>query len=587
MDRPGASKRADAGRIQNGIAAFLLTAVLFVPIVLCYDFYYDLNDDALIRDILSGAYSGRPDAHAVQLLYPLGLFLSLLYRWLPSAPVFGVFLLLCQFGSLFLIGWRTASCFDCWKEKAPALAAVFAFFAAALLRHLVFVQYTVTAGMMAGAAIFWFLTDRGQEGEGAFAFLRRSLPAFFLYWLAFCLRSEMALLLLPLAGAAGLCRWGEEKKILSWENLKKYGISLGALLLGLLLCFGWDSLAYRNGGWSEFRRLFQARTELYDYRMDFINDYNANEAAYQALGVSPKRHALLKTYNFGADDRMDAGFFEALKEAADAREGAGGLFRKSGREALWELCFRHWFSAADLAYSLPFLLLGAALTAQGIWKRRFFLLWQTALTVAVGAFLWLFLLLRDRPVDRVFHPLYLAQILLFAGLLFRQPERTDGTGRLCRNLAAVLLLGCGLVFLPAKIRDTTLEYERRETVNPVNEAVMTYCRAHPERLFLEDVYSTVAYSEKIMQETQTPFNYDLLGGWLIKSPLTAQKLSAFGYASMGEAVRSETGVCLLAEGNDGMQWLADYLEEEKTGLLVRPAGHIAQDVTIYQVESGK
>ena len=31
------------------------------------------------------------------------------------------------------------------------------------------------------------------------------------------------------------------------------------------------------------------------------------------------------------------------------------------------------------------------------------------------------------------------------------------------------------------------------------------------------MYSTVAYSEKIMLDRDKPFNYDLLGGWLVKA----------------------------------------------------------------------
>ena len=28
---------------------------------LCFDFYFDLNDDTMMRDIMAGIYSGRPD----------------------------------------------------------------------------------------------------------------------------------------------------------------------------------------------------------------------------------------------------------------------------------------------------------------------------------------------------------------------------------------------------------------------------------------------------------------------------------------------------------------------------------------------
>ena len=54
-----------------------------------------------------------------------------------------------------------------------------------------------------------------------------------------------------------------------------------------------------------------------------------------------------------------------------------------------------------------------------------------------------------------------------------------------------------------------------------------------------------------MLDRDKPFNYDLLGGWLVKSPLTKQKLSAFGYASMGEAARSSGHGYVLADRISG------------------------------------
>ena len=92
----------------------------------------------------------------------------------------------------------------------------------------------------------------------------------------------------------------------------------------------------------------------------------------------------------------------------------------------------------------------------------------------------------------------------------------------------------------------------------------------------------MAYSEKITLDRDKPFNYDLLGGWLVKSPLTKQKLSAFEYASMGEAVRSSEKVCLLADEGTDMSWLTEYLEEQgEPGMLLR-IGSAGEGVEVYQ-----
>lgn len=572
-----------------------MTLALFVPIVWRFDFYYDLNDDVLIKDILSGVYSGTPDGHTMQLLYPLGLLLSLAYRGL-SIPVFGVFLVLCQFGSIWVIGFRTAQRCRKWQSRLLALAAEGAFFAAAFGAHLVFLQYTITAGMLAAAAIFWLLTSdlknpaadaRGRSAfHPALAFWKENIPAFFLYGTAFCLRTEMALLLLPLAGAAGLCCWGQEKKIFTKANAAKYLTAFGTLLLGMALLLGWDSLAYSRNGWPAFRQFFDARTELYDYQKDFVDDFARNAEDYQALGVSQTRQRLLANYNFGADDGIDAALLTALREKAEGRPEAGGFFRKSIAEGLWSLQHQHWLGSADFPLNLVWILCVLCALVPWYKKKYRYLLWQIPLGVCTAASLWMFLLLRDRPVDRVFHPLYLGQAVLFAGILFRVTAKEDSGGiREWTKALAVLVFCLCMIQLPKTWSAVEEEQEHREEVNAVNEAVMAYCTSRPAQLFLEDVYSTVSFSEKIAVDRGKPFNYDLLGGWLVKSPLTLQKLSAFGFSSMEEAVRAGGNVKLLAEKGSPMEWLEESLAEKGYGIQVIRVGTIADSVDIYQVLS--
>ncbi len=663
--------------------ALLLIVVLFLPVALRFDFYYDLNDDVLIKDILSGVYAGHPSGHTMQLLYPLGFLLSLLYRGL-SIPVFGIFLLLCQYGSIFCIAYR--SLFVCRRRTGKALVLLTqgAFWAAAFGMHLVFLQYTVTAGMLAGAAIFWVLLPCGAEilavcdgeasgggsGRAGFPggrnggnriaaqkaegrkvgnriaagkngragetvlFLRENLPALALYWTAFCLRSEMALLLLPLAGVAGLCRWGWEARILAKETIRKYLSVFGVLVLGLLLCQGADSLAYGQEEWTAFGQFFDARTELYDYQKDFIDHYEENAASYEALGVTRQRQALLENYNFGVDDGIDSDLLLRLEEAALARPEAGGLFRKSLSEGIWSLGYGHWTNRGDFPFNAMLLLCAAAVFGLGIWKGKRYLLWQAPLCMACGAGLWLFLLLRDRPVDRVLHPLYLGQILVFAGILLAEagksgaalqdgqsaeeragaalragwePEEENGVKEtreacgqrtsvtvigkvdmktVCARLVAAVAVVVLCLCLPQAMRTfrgISEEYARREAVNETNEAVMAYCSAHPGRLYLADVYSTVSFSEKISTDRNKPFNYDLLGGWLVKSPLTKEKLAAFGFSSMGEAVCAGAGVSLLAETGRDMQWLEEFFAAEGIAASVAHTGSAADGMEVYQV----
>ena len=308
---------------ENCILSLAMALILAGILAARFDFYYDLNDDVLIKDILSGVYSGTPDGHTMQLLYPLGALLALLYRGL-SIPVFGAFLLFCQFGSIWAVGYRSAVLVD--EGRAARDGAPFAsgmrsaasgarlgvkvalllgealFWFAAMGSHLVYLQYTVTAGMLAGAAIFWVVTAKGKE----------RFRGLLLYWLSFCLRPEMALLCLPLAGAGGLCIWGREKQIFSKENLRHYLGLFVALVIGMGVFYGLDVLAYSDPDWKDFRQFFDERTTLYDYHLDFVEQYDENREVYEETGVSRTLQEMLKNYNFGAADEIDTQMLSSL-----------------------------------------------------------------------------------------------------------------------------------------------------------------------------------------------------------------------------------------------------------------------------------
>lgn len=607
---------------ENLTASLFLTAAVFAVFVTGWDFYYDLNDDVLIKDILSGVYSGSPSGYTMQLLYPLGFVLSVLYRGL-SVPVFGVFLILCQLGAVWAVGYQSAACCKTRAGKAIVLAAEGLLWTAAFGMHFVYMQYTVTAGMLAGAALFWILTAK-----------RRRWIALLLYWLAFCLRTEMALLILPLACIAGLCALvrearnekrdaAEQKDPLVKKNAaeqknapakRKSGAAVryvslfGALLAGMGILYVADAAAYSGTEWKQFRQFFDDRTALYDYRLDFAEQYEENKDAYEKLGISKARQQLLANYNFGADDGIDAGLMHQLAQAASGQEELAGQEISAGQKAsggqglsvaVWRLFHENWFGKGDAPLNLIWIGMGLAVCVLSCKKGRLWKLWQPLFAGACGAFLWLYLLLQGRMVERVTHPLYLAQILLFAGLWLAERREeamreaaadkacAAAKGFLTPEHASALFAGAcvavGLVFLPGTISEIGAEAGRRETVNAANEAVMDYCMAHPKTLFLEDVYSTVAYSEKIMTDRDKPFNYDLLGGWLVKSPLTARKLSAFGFSSMGEAVRAGEGVNLLAEAGADVGWLEEFFADTGVEASVLKVGSIEGKTDIYQV----
>ncbi len=56
-------KGTGSGNYQNYILTLLVLAVNVLLLGFCFDFYYDLNDDTMMLDIMAGAYSEIGRAH--------------------------------------------------------------------------------------------------------------------------------------------------------------------------------------------------------------------------------------------------------------------------------------------------------------------------------------------------------------------------------------------------------------------------------------------------------------------------------------------------------------------------------------------
>ena len=610
---------------ENWLIPAFCCLVLFLGTGMAWDYYFDLNDDVLIRDILSGVYTGEPEALTAQLLWPLSALLAGLYRVLPGVPVFGAFLWLCQAGSIFLILKRsldavsgsaapgkiraagTSSVSGSLKKLCLSLLETL-LIAACLLYHLVFVQYTVTAGLLATAAIFTFLTVRERESERAVTFWLRCLPAALLFWLAFCLRSEMGLLLLPLAGVGGIWKWAARAMrgpVFTGRNAASFLGLFGLILAGVLACFGADRLACSDPEWQEFEALFDARTQVYDFYDASLRSFEENREFYEGLGLTETQCELLVNYNYGADDAIDAQVMEQI--AAYGRE-TRGTFAHSLAEGVWLYVQRlknnrsivpddqlPWLA---LEGGFAALLLAAAFVRwraarkqkrqerdggnEREWKdRKAFpkesgILWKLLLLGAVRSGLWMYLILRERVPERISHPLYFCELVMLAWLFLdtvcgmRQISGQQSSGwqtsgpeglpvRVIRIAALVLSLAAVVIWLPQEAERTDAEYARREQGNAVNLAALS--RYRQENLYLADVMSTVDFSEKLFTEKIRPGNYDLLGGWMCKSPHSEKKLAAFGYESMGQAVLSGENVRFVGEADTDWSWLTELLAE--------------------------
>lgn len=612
-------KDSRAGSYANYILAFAVLAVNVLLLGSCFDFYYDLNDDTMMLDIMAGAYSGVPDGHNMQTLYPLGAVIAWCYRICGKIPWYGLFLCLCQFGCFYLVGVRlcalsektgrpdrdrTGSIFGVLKKPAILLAwSLFVW--GVFLPHVVNIQYTVTAAVLSATALFLFLT--APDAESAGRFLLRNIPSMVLVILAYQLRTEMLLLTFPYICLAGLCRLTGEKRIFEKANLIKYGGVLGIMLAGMLVSKGIDYGAYGSAAWKDFLHFFEARTTVYDFYPELVTE-EEYEDALTALGVAPYQQALLRNYNYGLDETIDTGLLTEMADYATRTLHGEKDWGRIVKEQVYRYFYRT-FRGGDKPYSTLLLLLyGAALAAgwlkakvrgqEGDGPARYAFVWQLILLAAGRTAIWMFILLRGRDPERITHSLYLVETALLAAMVIRSMERTPMATALrthCTVLRGILLCFLtGTVVLSGGsvaggVSALRADQARREAVNEDRQAIDVYCRAHGENFYFEDVYSTVAFSRRLFdgRPDGEHANYDILGGWMCGSPLYYEKIGRYGMESAQKGLLEQDNVYLIMSdaeaAQQGFGWIEDCYAAKGTPVTVETVDRIGERYAVYRI----
>lgn len=542
---------------ENSIWAAGVSILLCTVIALRFDYYYDLNDDVLMKDILAGVYTGTPEGNNIQMLFPISFLISLFYRMIRVIPWYGIFLNVCQFGSIFLISKRLFGFVEGRIAKAAVALLEMGVVLTLLLKELVFVQYTVTATLLAAAAAFLFYT--ADSGGSVKKFFRANIPCILLVILAFCIRSEMLILVLPLICVTGLCKWACEKPFFTKENAAKYFSVIGAILAGLVLCQGIHSIANLPADWKEFNTFFDNRTELYDFQT--IPSYAGNEAFYESIGMTESEQALLINYNFGLQEDIDAECMGRIAEYAAELKKDSLSFSENLKEALYAYKERT-FSAADYPWNLLAIAMYGLVLITALCNRHFRFIWELLCLYGVRSGLWLFILYRGRAPERITHSLYWMEFVILLAFFIMECQRKDRIFKVLKLAAAGGMLFVCLWRLDNSVCEVKTEYVRREEVNRDLQALQAYTREHAQNFYFLDVYSSVKYSEKLFKGTDNSLsNYDIMGGWACKSPLMEKKYARFGIANMEQALLEEDTVFVIVrvEEPDSLPYVKDWL----------------------------
>lgn len=532
------------------ITAILVCTGLYAVLTYFFDFYYDLNDDVLIADILSGAYGGSPDAHNIQMLYPLAWCYKQLYSLKQNFPWFGASQIAAGWFCLVLIFARTQQLIcEHTESRIRRVLMVVAMYVCSILFifgtnlwEMVMLQYTVTCGLMAATAAYLvFTSETFTIGD--------NIVSVVLVILAFNMRSEMLLLLCPYLAAVGICKWLSEG--FSWKVSRKYLAFLGLIAAGMAASFFINAYAYSSDEWREFTRLFDARTQVYDFTG--IPDYEDNKDFYDTEYVLKYDYDRLTDYNYVLSDRVNAQLLEDVAEYATEhrtyeRSVPWALFENIKDTLTWttpggrnelvtlESAFYEDNVKLHIPYNMIVIILYAAAVVGAILTKDVRWAYTLPVLFVMRTIAWGYIVYRGRVNARIAHPLYLTEsMILIAMLLMAWIESDYMSVKVKKITTWMLLLGLGLatavstVFIPSTVRHDLVEKaKQREKNNIVAEQIYSYTASNPRNYYLIDVYSTVGFTQEVFPDSvYTKANTQLAGGWAAFSPIDDYKRSHY------------------------------------------------------------
>ena len=335
----------------------------------------------------------------------------------------------------------------------------------------------------------------------------------------------------------------------------------------MLLSQGINKIAYGSQDWISFLSFFDSRTELYDFQS--IPEYKDHQEFYESIGLKQSEQQLFENYNFGFDDKINEQTMEVTAAYAKVNQqkgqSLGNHFKESMKTYLYMVYNNEklpWVPLIILTYILVFLL--------ALIGKEYSFLWKLPFLVFVRSILWLYIIHLNRFPPRITHSLYIMELLVLCGMILelrkevRKKEQNSTLSRILIEVPFAMICILSIIYLPTGVKYIQTEYDRREMVNAEYLALQSYCAEHEDQVYLMDVYSTVAYSEKMFRSSENLLaNYEYLGGWVSKSPVDRDKLNALGISTIEESACNQNNVSIVIHHvKRDIEWLNFYLQEQ-------------------------
>lgn len=546
--------RKDGCRTGISLAlSLVISAVCGFAVYRAAGFVYAIGDDVIMRDIVSGAFTGRPDGHLIFIKYALGYVLSRLYLLNNQADWYGFFMAGTLFLALAAVLYRGLSEKKgiIWRGIYTGLALCL--FIAVMVFHAAQFEWTISAAMLGSSGLYLYASGKGA-GKGQR--ILEEVFAWLLLFLTFCIRTDVFFMVLPGFGISFLWKFVRGRK-----GARKFCFRELVLPAAVFVTAGavmlTEAAAYRGEEWEEFQKFQAARTQVYDY--SGIPSYEADPAFFEELGLSGHEIRNLRHYALYLIEGMDREMMEALSGESQRQNalqtGFPGRIKEGIRLAFGQFVHKDYFPA-----SLPALLFLAGILILCFLYERRALLPLLLFWLAEGA-LWLALGYVGRLPERVAFSLHLMSLLCMAAYFYRlYLEEERG---IPQKVKAVTVSGIFILVLAGAVFQwkTAAESNRAKIARDGNyQLFKDACREEPGKLYFVETFMAEPIGGAVVTGSGNfgQNNCITLGDWYSTSPLDRERFERLGIEDVEETILSNPDAFLVVRDVEDPGFLGSY-----------------------------
>ncbi len=572
-DRYGAGLSLAASLVLSVFCGFAVYAAM--------GFVYAIGDDVIMRDIVSGAFTGKPDGHAIFMKYALGFVLSRFYLFNNHIDWYGFFMAGTLFLALAVILYRGLSAEKSLLWKGAYAGLTVGLFTAVMVFHAAQFEWTVSAAMLGASGLYLYATGT-KQGKGQY--ILEEILIWLLLFLTFCIRPDVFFMVMPGFGISFLWKFvksGKERKICFQELILPAAVFLTAGVVTLI-----EASAYGEEGWKEFQKFQAARTQVYDY--SGIPSFEANPAFFEELGLSEHEVRNLRHYALYLIEGMDREMMEALSEES-MRQNAleTRLFgrMKEGITLAWgQFVHKEYFPA-----SLPTLLFFIGILVLAFLYERRALVPLALFWGAEGIF-WLALGFVGRLPERVAFSLHLIALLAMGAYFYRLYQKAES--RIPQKGKAAAVSGILVLCLAAAVFQwkTAAASNAEKIARDGNyQLFKTACKEEPENIYFVETFMAepVGGAAVTGRGDFRQNNCVTLGDWYSTSPLDEERFEALGIENAEETILTNPNAYLVVRDVEDTGFLGSYFAYKypKLSLVLRDVKVIEDRYYyLYQVQ---